>query len=423
MALDEKRRHKKLAKKAAKRKAKRAGQRPLSLKRGGPSPAQAAHFPIQDCLVREELFEIGIGHVMLTRSLPDGQVAIAAFLLDVYCLGVKNAFYRVVSAQDYAFTRHQIEASTGHLETVHPSCLRKLVEGALDYARNLGFAPHSDYANAAKLFGDIEGAACPVRYTYGKDGKPLYLSDPDESPARLRRVIDTLTRRLGPEGFHYMTAFGDTEEYDSVSQDPESQLLKLNYTISHEPVTDPAYERLPDSVRDQLETIHNMLLREPKEAMALLQPLIEKYPEVPQLYNYLHVIYQKLRDRDNAQRVLQETLERFPDYLFGRIAYAIDCLQRGKPEKVPEILDNKYELKLLYPKRERFHISEVLGFYSLLAWYFHTQGEHARAETYYKLLQQLDPEHPNTRFIKQLLYPSWLRRWLRTLLPKPPKSI
>ena len=94
----------------------------------------------------------------------------------------------------------------------------------------------------------------------------------------------------------------------------------------------------------------------------LLKPLIEQYPNAPQLYNYLHTAYQKLGDRSNAQRVLQETLERFPDYLFGRIAYATDCLQRGEAEKVPEIFEGKYELKLLYPGRERFHISEALVF-------------------------------------------------------------
>ena len=45
-----------------------------------------------------------------------------------------------------------------------------------------------------------------------------------------------------------------------------------------------------------------------------------------------------------------------------------------------------------------------------MAWYFHTQGEPSRAETYYELMRQLDPDHRNTRVIEQLLYPSLLRR-------------
>jgi hypothetical protein len=207
MALDEKRRQKKLAKKSAKRKAERADKRIKTSIGGGYSPIQAAHFPIHDCRVPENLFEIGIGNVMLTRSLPNGDLALAAFLLDVYCLGVKNAFYRIVSAESYALHLAEL-GEHGRLDPVHPSCLRKLVEGAAEYARDLGFAPHPDYARAAKLFGNIDPAACPVTYTYGKDGKPLYISGPRETPAQSRRILDTLARRLGSEGFHFMAEAG-----------------------------------------------------------------------------------------------------------------------------------------------------------------------------------------------------------------------
>jgi hypothetical protein len=43
---------------------------------------------------------------------------------------------------------------------------------------------------------------------FGKDGKPFFMSGPYDTPARCRRIIDTLTRRCGPEGFHYTVAVG-----------------------------------------------------------------------------------------------------------------------------------------------------------------------------------------------------------------------
>jgi len=418
MTIDEKRRQKKLAKKAARRKARLASQKTAWSPGSRLSPAQAADYPIQDCLVPEQLFEVGLGQIILTRSLPSGDLAMAVFLLDVFCLGVKNALYTVIPTQDYALQLRRIEDSGGPLERVHPSCLRKLVEGGVDYARKLGFPPHADYAQAARLFGDIEAAACPVRYTYGQDGKPLYISGPNENPAQSRRILDTLSRKLDPEQFHFMTAVSDLED-DSALTAPASGLTTLNYEITDDPIREPVYERLPQSVKDQLDELyHERIFQKPKEAIAVLQTLIERYPDVPQIYNFLHTAYQKLGDQENCQRVLKETLERFPDYLFGRMAYALDCLQRGEPEKVPEILDGKYELKLLYPERERFHISEVMSFYTVMAWYWHTQGERDHAETYYKVLRQLDPKHPNTRVIEQLLHPSQLRTWLQGMLRK-----
>lgn len=418
MALDAKRRQKKLAKRSAKRKAQRVDKRSKASPDSYPA-ARAARFPIHDCLVPDNLFEMGIGTVILSRALPNGEFALAMFLVDVYCLGVKDAFYRVLPPHEYALYVDRM-AENGDFEEVHPSCLRKLVEGAVHYAGDLGFAPHSDYGRAAKLFGDIDAAVCPVRYTYGKDGKPVYVSGPYDSPAQSRRIIDTLARRLGPDEFHFTSLVGSAEDELALEALDSDALEYIDYEITDEPLAEPAFSRLPENVKDQIQEFYDgAIFQRPKEVIATLQPLIERYPEVPQLYNYLHNAYRLLGDRTNAERVLKETLQRFPDYLFGRISYASACLHRGEPEKVPEIFGGKYELKLLYPERDRFHISEVLGFYATMAWYFHEQGERSRAEAYYKLLQQLDPSDHNTRFVKRLLYPSRLRKWLSDkLLPR-----
>lgn len=414
MALDEKRRQKKLAKKLANRKAKQAARKPLVSGGSYYSPLQAAHFPVADCLVPTDLFQDGIGNVVLTRQLPNEQLAIAAFLLDVYCLGVKDAFYRVIAKQDYDYYRQQLGGDS--LERVHPSCLRKLVEGAVQYARELGLAPDRDYAAAAQLFGNIEATACPVRYTYGgRDGKPLYIGGPNDSPARLHKIVDTLTRKLGPEGFHFVGAIGTGEGNSTAPVTGGSPMTLINYEITAEPVTDTTYAQLPESVMGQLEKLYHTLQKKPKEVIATLLPLIAQYPDAPMLYNYLYNAYLVLDDYTNAGRIIEETRQRFPDYLFGRIAYANYCLQRGDIEKIPEIFDGKYDLKLLYPNRNRFHISEAINFYTVMAQYFHARGERARAETYYNLLRQISPEHPHTKLVKSWLYPSRLRQWLRDL--------
>ena len=413
MGIDERRRQKKLAKKAAERKARQAERK--SLVTGG-SAKLAAQFPIGDCLVPTGLFEEGTGHVVLTRLLPHGEVAVAGFLVDTYCLGVKNALYRVLSAAEYDYYREQIEANTP-LERVHPSCLRKLVEGAVQYARDLGLPPHPDYARAAQLFGDIDAAACPVRYVYGKDSQPFYVSGPNESAAQSRKIIDTLTRRLGPDGFHFMTALGGPESFAATPASDQALQL-ISYEITDEPLGDTAYAQLPQSVKDELDRLYYLLRQKPGETIPLLLSLIEQHPEVPQIYNYLHSAYQLLGDRDNAQRIRDEMLERFPDYLFGRLVYAIDCLERGDLDKVVEIFEGKYDLKLLYPDRKRFHISEVLSFNAIMAWYFHAKGDRHRAEMYYKVLKQIDPEHEATRATDRLLHPSPIAAWLRKLAQK-----
>jgi len=43
---------------------------------------------------------------------------------------------------------------------------------------------------------------CPVKYAYGKEGKPFYMNGPYESPADVQKIINTLTEKCGVNGFN-----------------------------------------------------------------------------------------------------------------------------------------------------------------------------------------------------------------------------
>jgi yecA family protein len=89
-------------------------------------------------------------------------------------------------------------------ERLHPACAKKLIEGAIAYAEDLGFAPHRDYRKARKVLSGIDAALCPTDFTYGRDGKPCYVAGPDDSEERVERVLAILESRCGPDGFGYV---------------------------------------------------------------------------------------------------------------------------------------------------------------------------------------------------------------------------
>jgi hypothetical protein len=165
--------------------------------------ALVANAPIHESLVPANLFEQGIGNLVFSRSLPDGRVALAAFLLDVFCLGVKNAFFAIVARQEYA-KRLSRWSPAESLRPMDPACFRKLVEGGVAYAHELGFNPHEDYAVARQIFGDVQGSACTTRFEYGHAGKPFYISGPHETPTQVRAIVDQLQRRLGLGKFDFL---------------------------------------------------------------------------------------------------------------------------------------------------------------------------------------------------------------------------
>jgi hypothetical protein len=168
-----------------------------------PQIATAANAPIHESLVPAKLFELGMGNLVFSRSLPDGRIALGVFLLDIFCLGVKNAFFAIVARDEYA-KRLSSWSAAESLQPMPPACFRKLVEGGVAYAHELGFNPHADYDEARQIFGDVQATACPTHFEYGHDGKPFYISGPHETATQVRTIFEQLERRLGPGNFDYL---------------------------------------------------------------------------------------------------------------------------------------------------------------------------------------------------------------------------
>jgi hypothetical protein len=172
----------------------------------------AANAPIHESLVPANLFEKGIGNLAFSRLMPDGRIALAGFLLDLFCLGVKNAFIAIMTRDECA-KRMRSWSAAQSMRPINAACFRKLVEGGVAYARELGFSPHADYTEASQIFGDVQSTACPTRFEYGRDGKPFYISGPHETAAQVHAIVEQLERRLGPGNFHYLVLAGDTGEF------------------------------------------------------------------------------------------------------------------------------------------------------------------------------------------------------------------
>ena len=205
MSISESKRQKQLARKKKKRQEKKSD---TALKASDTScviknAAQASRFPIYECLVPDSIFEEGIGMIVVSRKLDHGKIGISVILLDVWCLGAKNAYFRVVTSTGYQETLRSINTNE-RLQKIHLVCARKLVEDCVDYAKALGFDPHPDYEVAKPIFGDIDPAECSEIYTFGQDGQPCFIAGPNDSPQRCKKIMNTLEKSCSPDGFHYI---------------------------------------------------------------------------------------------------------------------------------------------------------------------------------------------------------------------------
>jgi hypothetical protein len=220
MTIDPRKRQRQLARKAAKASAKAksmrvSGDRRAELAAG--IPISTPTWPIHEAFISQSVYDIRQGTAILSRKSGES-IAVAVFLVDSGCMGIKSAFRGFMRADAYNDFMAKFRTSE-KLIPAHPECLRKLVEGALDYAADLGFSPDPDYYRVKALFGDIDSSACTQEFEFGKDGKPYYVSGPNDSPASIRAIMKQLSLKCGgPEGFHFMIASPD---FHSDFMDPE----------------------------------------------------------------------------------------------------------------------------------------------------------------------------------------------------------
>ena len=158
---------------------------------------------VHEALVSENLFETGIGYVILSRKLVTGEIAAGVFRVDVFCLGVRTAYAGILEKSAYEKKIKQSGISSP-LISIHPACCRKLVEQTVDFAASLGFAPHREYGVACKIFGNLDAGVCPKKFKFGKNGRPTFIPRNEDNPVRRQKILELLTTICGPKGFDYI---------------------------------------------------------------------------------------------------------------------------------------------------------------------------------------------------------------------------
>ena len=207
MAINQKKKQKMLAKKKKKRSLRK---KIANISKNTRNPISLyAKYPIHECLIPDDLFSTGIGTVVVTRRGVDNSIVVTAFVVDVYCLGVKDALFHLMSLNDYEneFRAQVIASHEGDFESIHPTCVKKIITGAVQYAKDLGFSPHPDYLKYRGILAGIDSNACPEKYDFGKDGKPFYMSGPHESATQSTKIIKTLEKKCGSGNYNHLVMF------------------------------------------------------------------------------------------------------------------------------------------------------------------------------------------------------------------------
>ncbi|MCA9140191.1 MAG: hypothetical protein KDB00_25640 [Planctomycetales bacterium] len=213
MVKTEQSRQKKLAKKRSKEIAKRKklASEKNALKSVAGQIAAASRAPIDRCYVTGTLFEsddrLGIGSVIVTRPLSDGRVVFVCFLVDKLCLGVKDASVSVVMPSQLSESLDRMRSRMS-ISSCDPVAAKKLVTDSVTWAAQFGLSPRGDYERVKRIWSDVDETQCDQTFQFGRDGKPCFIQGPNDSPAFISQVMNTLSEHVGEGNYGFTRQIG-----------------------------------------------------------------------------------------------------------------------------------------------------------------------------------------------------------------------
>ena len=200
---------------------------------------RARSLEIGTCYVTKDIDEMKFGHVIVTRRHTGGRISMAAYLVDMACLGVKNSFYKL-RLEDYEFddflSEHRDMLRECSYEEAH-----NRVWGSIAYAEEAGIRPDKSFQLTQYMLEEDTDDVPLIEYEYGRDGKHFLVC---HSELEASRYLPHIRKNLGEGNYNYLIGIGnpgfdDEEDYDDDNSDDNIKTL-WELPIDHLNVADIA---------------------------------------------------------------------------------------------------------------------------------------------------------------------------------------
>jgi hypothetical protein len=171
---------------------------------------KAREFPIVECHISrawKSQDSGGLVQVAVVRKQPDGAVAVGTFLLDVYCLGLKNTI--ADAGLPMSVFREKILAvlhDQTPMEKCPPELAHQIIYQAIDYAAKFEFKPQKDWKFSQLVLEKRGTFKEDYDLKFGKDGKPFFIQGPYD---KAEAIVRQLERTAGSGNYDYLAMVGN----------------------------------------------------------------------------------------------------------------------------------------------------------------------------------------------------------------------
>jgi hypothetical protein len=163
--------------------------------------SKSGSLPFHECFINANWKNEGMATVVISKKMPSEKLIVGSYLLDVYCLGLKDTTFKF-ALDDVDYTEFLTKLNERYsMVKCELNFAHNLIYGAIDYAEECGFTPNKDFRLTEHLLNPdlIDDGIDDIEF--GRNGKPFYFAGPYDD---IKKNIGILEKNVGTGNYDYI---------------------------------------------------------------------------------------------------------------------------------------------------------------------------------------------------------------------------
>lgn len=205
----------------------------------------------------------GLTQIYVVREKRNGNVLVGFYLVDAYCLGLKNTFFTEFEDFDTFYAEISVRNRNEQLNKMDTCYAQNLIYGAIEYAEDAGFEPNKDFNITEYILDDVETLEF-IDIEFGNNGKYTYWEGPNDN---VKKVIATLDKNIGKGNYNFVAHFGGESDFnedeeeevfdeDEIDEVEEGKDFPEKYWAKIDQLEDLSEKQIEEIFLDQLHNIN-----------------------------------------------------------------------------------------------------------------------------------------------------------------------
>jgi hypothetical protein len=359
--------------------------------------SRARELQLGNCYINFDWEASGIASALVSRKHTSGNVTLGFYLIDLKCLGIKDAFFKFNIAENEMLDL--VDYMSGveiEYEKIH-----NIIYGAEAFANDCGFKAHKDWAITQFILEEDDDKIPLIEIEFGEDGVPAYYVGPEDNQVKINQILATLDKNVGEGNYLFYNDEDEFGEDEIIEDDNDPGFKEIYYTLTDnyrdkfegsDTITlDEDHiaeiwdnkvrlglysldDDLDDKIMECAEEYEPVFDVKSVESLNQIHSLLIKKPDMPLFYAELFLQYKVFGLHAKADAIAKKGMQLFPDFLYLRLYVAHAAMVDGELEKGLKLLNKKHNIDEAFPQRTAFAEGEFMLFYAALCQYFMASG-------------------------------------------------